>query len=32
MLSVVVFARTGKESWPVAYQYKEIGQIEPIEW
>ena len=27
MLSVAVFARTGKESWPVAYQYKEIGQI-----
>lgn len=27
MLSVAVFARTGKENWPVAYQYKEIGNI-----
>ncbi|MDD2373018.1 MAG: glycosyl hydrolase family 18 protein, partial [Syntrophomonadaceae bacterium] len=26
-LSVAVFARTGKESWPTPYQYKEIGQI-----
>lgn len=27
MLSVAVFARTGKENWPVAYQYREIGSI-----
>ncbi len=27
MLSVAVFARTGKENWPVAYQYREIGKI-----
>ena len=26
-LSVAVFARTGKETWPTPYQYKEIGQI-----
>ncbi len=26
-LSVAVFARTGEENWPVAYQYKEIGKI-----
>ncbi len=26
-LSVAVFARTGKENWPTAYQYKKIGQI-----
>lgn len=27
MLSVAVYARTGKESWPTPYQYKKIGQI-----
>lgn len=27
MLSVAVFARTGQENWPVAYQYREIGKI-----
>ncbi len=26
-LSVAVFARTGKEKWPVGYEYKKIGQI-----
>jgi spore germination protein len=26
-LSVAVFARTGKETWPTPYQYREIGQI-----
>lgn len=27
IVSVAVFARTGRENWPVAYQYKAIGQI-----
>lgn len=27
MLSVAVFARTGKENWPTAYQYGNIGKI-----
>ncbi|SHG39085.1 Predicted glycosyl hydrolase [Thermosyntropha lipolytica DSM 11003] len=26
-LSVAVFARTGKEKWPVAYEYENIGKI-----
>ncbi len=26
-VSVAVFARTGQEKWPVAYQYEQIGQI-----
>ncbi|MDD2586588.1 MAG: glycosyl hydrolase family 18 protein [Syntrophomonadaceae bacterium] len=26
-LSVAVFARTGRESWPTPYQYKKIGEI-----
>lgn len=26
-LSVAVFARTGKESWPSSYEYKKIGEV-----
>lgn len=30
MLSVAVSARTGKENWPIAYQYDQIGKIADV--